>query len=114
MTGRESRLPLKIKGEGLGPRLQFSFDVLDIQSVFVNSGHAYEVRSYSKHCHLGAMFIMDLMFPFTCKVILENKGDIEAEYSLVPTDTLFGPKFTFVPSSGQLPPGGLQVIQVCN
>lgn len=44
VMGRESRLPLRIKGEGLGPHLHFSFDVLDIQSVFVNSGHAYEVE----------------------------------------------------------------------
>ena len=43
VTGRESRLPLKIRGEGVGPRLQFSFDTLDIQNVFVNSAHAYEV-----------------------------------------------------------------------
>lgn len=42
--GRESRLPLKLKGEGLGPKLRFSFDKLDIQNVFVNSAHAYEVR----------------------------------------------------------------------
>ena len=44
VTGRETRLPLKLKGEGLGPKLRFSFDTLDIQNVFVNSAHAYEVR----------------------------------------------------------------------
>lgn len=43
VTGRESRLPLKIRGEGIGPQLQLSFDTLDIQNVFVNSSHAYEV-----------------------------------------------------------------------
>ena len=47
------------------------------------------------------------------QVVLENKGDIEAAYSLVPPDTLFGPKFTFAPSSGVLRSEGLQAIQVC-
>ena len=44
VTGRETRLPLKIRGEGLGPHLVFSYDSLDIQNVFLDSGHSYEVR----------------------------------------------------------------------
>ncbi len=87
VTGRESRLPLRIRGEGIGPRCAFSFDTLDIQNVFVNSAHAYEV-------------------------VLENKGDIEALYSIIPSESLFGPKFTFAPSQGVLGPGQLQAIQV--
>lgn len=43
VTGRQTRLPLKMKGGGLGPRLRLSFDELDIQNVFVNSAHSYEV-----------------------------------------------------------------------
>ena len=43
VTGRETRMPLRIRGEGLGPKLQFSFDSLNIENVFVNSSHAYEV-----------------------------------------------------------------------
>ena len=92
VTGRETRLPLKMKGEGVGPKCIFSFDTLDIQNVFVNSAHAYEV-------------------------FLENKGDIEATYSLTPPTSLFGPNFTFAPSTGTLQPGKLQAIQVsdsCN
>lgn len=87
ITGRESRLPLRIRGEGIGPHCTFSFDTLDIQNVFVNSAHAYEV-------------------------VIENKGDIEAVYSLTPSESLFGPKFTFAPSQGVLSPGQLQAIQV--
>ena len=44
MTGRELRLPLKIKGIGVGPKAEFSFDTLDIENVFVNSKHSYEVN----------------------------------------------------------------------
>ena len=47
VTGRESRLPLRVTGQGIGPRLMFSFDTLDVQNVFVNSAHAYEVCVYT-------------------------------------------------------------------
>ena len=47
------------------------------------------------------------------QVIIENQGDIEASYSVQPTSTLFGPKFSFSPSAGHLLPDCLQAIQVC-
>jgi len=71
----------------MGPKCMFSVDTLDIQGVFVNSSHSYEV-------------------------ILRNMGQIEASYSLTPPTSLFGPKFTFQPSSGTLAPESLQAIQV--
>ena len=43
---------------------------------------------------------------------MENKGDIDAGYNLIPPSSLFGPFFTFSPSSGVLQPGALQSIQV--
>jgi hydrocephalus-inducing protein len=87
LTGRETRLPLKMKGDALGPKLQFSFDTLDIQNVFVESSHSYEV-------------------------VLENKGEVEAAYSLVLPNSLFGPKFQFTPDEGLLQPGELQAIEI--
>lgn len=45
ITGRESRLPLKVRGDGMGPKLVFSLDCLDIGNVFAGSTHTYEVRS---------------------------------------------------------------------
>lgn len=42
-SGRESRLPLRIKGEGIGPKLQFNFDLLDMGNIFIGSKHSYEV-----------------------------------------------------------------------
>ena len=53
VTGRETRLPLKIRGEGLGPHLVFSYDSLDIQNVFLDSGHSYEVRRGMRDTHLN-------------------------------------------------------------
>jgi hydrocephalus-inducing protein len=43
VTGREDRIPLQLKGEGLGPKIRFSFERLDIGGVFVNSTQQYEV-----------------------------------------------------------------------
>ena len=53
VTGRETRLPLKIRGEGLGPHLVFSYDSLDVQNVFLDSGHSYEVRRGMRGTHLN-------------------------------------------------------------
>ncbi|CAH3179307.1 unnamed protein product, partial [Porites evermanni] len=88
VTGRESRLPLRIRGDGVGPRVHFSLDTLDIGNVFINSQHSYEV-------------------------ILCNKGDIDAVFRLVLPNTQFGPQFSFYPSQGIVIPGGYQAIQVC-
>ena len=53
VTGRESRLPLRIRGDGAGPKVHFSLGTLDIGNVFINSKHSYEVFSniiYLKEC----------------------------------------------------------------
>ncbi|XP_076808093.1 hydrocephalus-inducing protein homolog isoform X2 [Clavelina lepadiformis] len=89
ITGRESRLPLKIRGDGLGPKLVFSFDSLDIGNVFASSTHNYEV-------------------------ILVNKGDIDAIFNLVPvTDTKSRfHEFQFDPVEGIVLPDGHQAIEI--
>ncbi|NWU95982.1 HYDIN protein, partial [Upupa epops] len=87
ISGRETRLPLRIKGEGIGPQLRFSFDQLDIGKVFIGSAHNYEV-------------------------ILFNKGAIDAVYSLVPPATVLGSYFTFHPQEGIILQDELQVIQI--
>lgn len=43
-SGRESRLPLTIMGEAVGPKLQPNFNVMDMKSVFVGAKSCYEVR----------------------------------------------------------------------
>ena len=87
VTGRESRLPLRLRGDGVGPSVQLSFDDLDMGNIFVNSTHSYEV-------------------------VLVNKGDIDAIFSVIPSNSLFGPKFTFNPSEGILMPDGHQAIKI--
>ena len=87
ITGRESRLPLRIRGDGIGPKVQFSYDTMDMGNIFVNSTHTYEV-------------------------ILANKGDIDAIFNLIPMNTVFGPCFNFNPSEGIVMPDGHQAIQI--
>lgn len=47
--GREIRLPLRIKGQGMGPKIHFNFELLDIGKVFVGSVHCYEVNTRIVH-----------------------------------------------------------------
>ncbi|XP_025115052.1 hydrocephalus-inducing protein-like isoform X4 [Pomacea canaliculata] len=87
ITGRQSRLPLRIRGDGAGPKVEFSFEVLDMGIIFIGSKHSYEI-------------------------VLANKGDIDAIYSVLPNSSLFGPCFSFNPAEGIVMPGGHQAIQI--
>nr|XP_033799169.1 hydrocephalus-inducing protein homolog isoform X3 [Geotrypetes seraphini] len=87
ITGRETRLPLRMKGEGIGPRLLLNFDQLDIGKIFVNSAHGYEA-------------------------VLSNKGYIDAIFTLIPPSTALGSGFLFNPSEGIILPDGHQVIEI--
>ncbi|KAL4630328.1 hypothetical protein GN956_G15742 [Arapaima gigas] len=87
VTGRESRLPLHIKGEGIGPQLQFNFDLLDMGNIFISSKHSYEV-------------------------LLSNKGYIDAPFCLVPPTSTLGLCFSFTPSEGMVPPGACHAVVV--
>ncbi|KAJ8272065.1 hypothetical protein COCON_G00109240 [Conger conger] len=87
ITGRESRLPLRIKGEGIGPKLQFNFQLLDMGNIFINSSHTYEV-------------------------LLSNKGLTDAPFRLVPPNSALGRCFSFSPSEGAVPPGACHSMEV--
>ncbi|XP_051884712.1 hydrocephalus-inducing protein homolog [Pristis pectinata] len=87
VTGRETRLPLRIKAEGMGPKLLLNFDQIDMGHIIINSKHTYEI-------------------------LMTNKGDILAAYSLMPAFTPIGSCFSISPSSGSLLPGGYQALDV--
>ncbi|XP_033625714.1 hydrocephalus-inducing protein homolog [Asterias rubens] len=87
ITGRETRLPLRMRGDGVGPKVVFSFDTLDMGHIFIRSTHTYEV-------------------------ILSNQGDIDATFNLLPNHSTFGPLFQFSPSEGIVVPGGHQAIKI--
>lgn len=87
ISGREIRLPLRIKGEGMGPKIHFDFELLDIGKVFVGSVHCYEA-------------------------VLSNKGSIDALFSVIPPTSAVGACFVFSPKEGIIEPSGVQAIQI--
>lgn len=87
VTGRETRLPLRVKGDGVGPTVEFSLESLEMGNIFIESKHHYEI-------------------------LMANKGDIDAIYSVLPNQSVFGPCFQFNPAEGIVMPGGHQAIHV--
>jgi len=87
VTGRESRLPLLVHGNGIGPNIKFSCDVIDTGRIFIFSTHSYEL-------------------------VLANAGPIDAIFTLIPPSTAQGRCFQFNPSEGILMPGGHQAVSV--
>nr|XP_046249402.1 hydrocephalus-inducing protein homolog [Scatophagus argus] len=87
VTGRESRLPLTIIGEGMGPNLQLNYNLMDMKNVFIGDKDCYEVQ-------------------------LSNRGLIDATFSLSSPNTTFGRCFSISPEKGVVPPGACQIVEV--
>ncbi|XP_036044752.1 LOW QUALITY PROTEIN: hydrocephalus-inducing protein homolog [Onychomys torridus] len=87
ISGREIRLPLRIRGEGMGPKIHFNFESLDIGKVFIGSAHCYEA-------------------------ILSNKGSIDALFNVIPPTSALGACFVFNPKEGIIEPSGVQAVQI--
>jgi len=80
VTGRERRLPLELRGQGIGPKAIFAYDVLDVGDVYITSTHRYELQ-------------------------LLNRGDIPADWAVAAPSSGFGSRFAFEPSGGHLAVG---------
>ncbi|ORZ34407.1 hypothetical protein BCR44DRAFT_1513959 [Catenaria anguillulae PL171] len=81
ISGRETRLPLLMSGSAIGPKLRFSYDLLDVETVFIDSTHVYTV-------------------------LLENTGLIDAPFEFnKEAATLHGQYFEFTPASGTVAVG---------
>uniref|UniRef100_A0A8C3ENA9 HYDIN/VesB/CFA65-like Ig-like domain-containing protein n=1 Tax=Corvus moneduloides TaxID=1196302 RepID=A0A8C3ENA9_CORMO len=87
ITGRETRLPLKLRGEGKGPWVELSYHTLNLGKIYVNTPHTYEV---------------DLI----------NKGPIDAPFTFVPPTAHVAKCFEFEPRKGIIAPGERQTIQI--
>ncbi|XP_065519856.1 hydrocephalus-inducing protein-like [Lathamus discolor] len=87
ISGCETRLPLCISGEGVGPQVQLSCDQLSIGEVTVGSSHSY-------------------------RVFLLNRGVTETPFSVVSPETVLGSCFTFGPREGMLLPFDHQAIWI--
>lgn len=87
ITGRESRLPLSLHGKGIGPKVELSYDNLDIGKIFVGSEHSYEV-------------------------VLANKGFISASYRFLPSTSTFGRCVQFVPANSSIAAEQYQAVSI--
>lgn len=87
IDGFDLRLPLKLSGKALGPRVEPNFKEVDIGKVFVNSTNVY-------------------------KISLQNSGFVPAPFKVFPLQSLYGSKFSFSPESGAIPPQKSEVIQI--
>ncbi|KAK5867885.1 hypothetical protein PBY51_012341 [Eleginops maclovinus] len=87
VTGREARLPLTIKAQGLGPDLQLTYVLMDMINADIGGKDLYEVEMY-------------------------NKGLIDAPFRMSNPDTTFGRCFSFSPEEGVVPSGAWQIVQV--
>uniref|UniRef100_A0A8V5GBQ2 HYDIN/VesB/CFA65-like Ig-like domain-containing protein n=1 Tax=Melopsittacus undulatus TaxID=13146 RepID=A0A8V5GBQ2_MELUD len=87
ISGCETRLPLCISGEGVGPQVELSCNQLSVGKVFVGSSHSYGV-------------------------LLLNRGVTEAPFSVVYPERALDSCFTFAPREGMLLPLEHQVIRI--
>ena len=70
-TCLQERLELTLNAKGIGPRARLNYYEYDIGDVFINFKHYFD--------HIN----------------IENEGDINCEYNIIPYDTPFGSKFKF-------------------
>ena len=77
ITCSEERLPLQLTGQGIGPKAALSIQEFDIGDVFVNDEREIDIQ-------------------------IENKGDINCYYKMIPYETPFGSKFRFSSEEGKL------------
>lgn len=86
VSGRETRIPLRMRAEGFGPHIKFLYDNLEIGDISINSVHDY-------------------------KFVAENVGLIPGFVTLINPTSLFGKSMEFLPKSFHIPPGQTETIQ---
>ncbi len=87
VSGRENRMPLRLKGEALGPKVSLSYGELNVGNVYINSTHLFEI-------------------------VLANRGAIDAIYSILPNKSIHGSCFEFNPVEGLVLPESHQAITI--
>jgi hydrocephalus-inducing protein len=80
VQGREGRLPVSFSGQGLGPSVAFTYESLDVGDVYIHTQRQYTLE-------------------------LQNRGKVDAEWSLEPPGGPAGAQWAFEPAAGTLPGG---------
>lgn len=47
VTGRTDRLPLKLTGNGIGPKMDLNLDTMDLKDIYINTVHCFDVCVYN-------------------------------------------------------------------
>ncbi|XP_019738776.1 hydrocephalus-inducing protein homolog [Hippocampus comes] len=87
VTGKKSRIPLIVKGEGLGPAMQINCDLMEMKNIFIGHTVSYEVQ-------------------------LSNNGLIDAPFEFSSPRTTFGQFFSFTPKKGVVCSGAGHVVKI--
>lgn len=89
VMGKAQRLPLAIRGQGIGPKVMFSFDALDFGECYIHATHQAELE-------------------------IKNRGEIQADFEIHADGLLSSKKgvCSIEPSSGSLPVGGSMKLTV--
>ncbi|XP_077372587.1 hydrocephalus-inducing protein homolog [Festucalex cinctus] len=87
VTGKKSRIPLRVRGEGLGPAMQINCNLMDMKNIFIGHTVSYEVR-------------------------LSNHGLIDAPFEFSNPRTTFGQFFSFTPKKGVVCSGDGLLVKV--
>lgn len=77
VTCNQERLALNLTGQGKGPQAQLSITEMDIGDIFVTNQKSFEL-------------------------CIENTGEIDCHWKLIPYETPFGSKFNFSKTEGTL------------
>ncbi|KAM3664994.1 hydrocephalus-inducing protein homolog [Ammospiza maritima maritima] len=86
-SSREMRLPLRLRGQGQGPLVEFSSPTLNFGKIFISTSYVYEAE-------------------------LINQGALDAPFTYIPSTTDVDFHFKFKPERGIIPAGGTQTVRV--
>ncbi len=86
VQGRETRLPITLTGKGLGPTVVFPYDSVDIGDVYIHTSREYSLE-------------------------LQNRGKIDAEFTLQLPDTPAMAQWELSPAAGTLAGGETLIVR---
>lgn len=66
LLGKKSRIPLIVKGEGLGPAMQINCNLMEMKNIFIGHTVSYEVRLDKKNINqfVNANIASNCSYPF--------------------------------------------------
>ncbi|CBZ28858.1 conserved hypothetical protein [Leishmania mexicana MHOM/GT/2001/U1103] len=108
VTGLENRLPLTLRGHGLGPQCSLEHSRLEIGDVYLNALHEYEV-SMANISSIECQYVIMPPLPApSASAAAATSAEPGASTSL----TDFSRKFRFTPSHGTLGPGEVVKLRI--